>query len=449
MRRIKIRKGLNLPITGKPLQKISTGKKIRQVALLGADYIGLKPRFCVAVGDNVKLGQLLFYDKKMESLKFTSPGAGKVTAINRGEKRKFLSIVIDLAGENFVTFRAHSEEQLSSISRKDAVSQLLECGLWTALRSRPFGSIADPESEPHSIFITAMDSNPLSPDMEVILNDRENDFRNGLHILTKLTEGRVNLCKAPFRNIPVIDSPKLSVFEFDGPHPAGNAGTHIHFIDPVNREKQVWYIGAQDVCTIGCLFTSGKLNVERVISLAGSSVDKPRLIKTRMGGSITDLTDEELKTGDNRIISGSVLSGYKIEEATAFLGRYHQQVSVIPEFSGLGSFAWLSPGFKKYSVKNIFLSRLFPKKQIDFTTAAHGGLRAIVPIESYEKVMPLDILPTYLLRALAVDDIDEAERLGCLELEEEDLSLCTFVCPSKIDHPENLRRNLNIIKKEG
>jgi len=446
---IKIKKGLNLPIHGEPKQEIHTGKDITHVALIGQDYVGMKPQLAVSVGDHVKQGQLLFTDRKYPVIRFTSPGCGKVIAINRGERRIFQSIVIELNGEDENHYQSHTQDDLKSLDREQVITRLLESGLWTALRSRPFGTIPNPAIKPNSIFITAMDTNPLSPDVDKILQGREQSFIDGLHVISKLTEGKTYLCKAEGARIPSTDLACLHVREFSGPHPAGNAGTHIHFLDPVDRHKQVWHILAQDVCAVGNLFTTGALNVERVISLAGLSIKNPRLIKTRIGASIEDLTKDEIKDGNHRIISGSVLSGHKAEGDVAFLGRFHQQISIIPEFDNLGFFSWLSPGLHRFSVKNIFLSRLVPRRRFDFTTAVHGGERTIVPVGSYEKVMPLDVLPTYLLRALAVDDIDEAEKLGCLELGEEDLALCTFVCPSKIDHGENLRRNLTLIEKEG
>jgi Na+-transporting NADH:ubiquinone oxidoreductase subunit A len=239
------------------------------------------------------------------------------------------------------------------------------------------------------------------------------------------------------------------VEEFAGNHPAGNPGTHIHFLDPVHRHKEVWHAGAQDVSAIGILFTRGTLYMDRIVSLAGPDVKNPRLIRTRLGASLSDLTSRECNPGLRRIISGSVFSGHTADGPTAFLGRYHQQITVLPEDRSRTFLGWLSPGLNLFSVKNIVASRLFPRRKLDFTTSTHGGKRAIIPIGSYEKVMPLDILPTHLLRALAVNDIDEAEKLGILELDEEDLALCTFVCPSKINHGENLRRTLTLIEKEG
>jgi len=446
---IKIKKGLTLPINGQPDLKISEGNPVRRVAVIGPDYIGMKPDFVVSIGDRVKLGQLLFTDKKMPLIRYTAPGSGTVTAINRGEKRAFLSIVIELDGKEEIAFKSFPDDQIKMLKRDTVVAQLLESGLWTAMRARPFGKVADPETKPHSIFITAIDTNPLAPPVELIISEKSDLFKAGLEIISKLTDGKLYVCKAPGTAIPVPDIRNLAVEEFQGPHPAGNVGTHIHFLDPVSRSKTVWHIGAQDVIAVGHLFKTGKLMTDRVVALAGPLLRKPRLIRTRPGASLQDLTVDELKDGERRIISGSVFSGYTADGPLAFLGRYHQQVTVIPEERERKLFGWLSPGANLYSVKNVVLSKLQPRKTFDFSTNMHGGVRSIVPVGSYEKVMPLDILPTYLLRALAADDIDEAEKLGCLELDEEDLALCTFVCPSKIEHGQNLRRVLTLIEKEG
>jgi Na+-transporting NADH:ubiquinone oxidoreductase subunit A len=283
----------------------------------------------------------------------------------------------------------------------------------------------------------------------MIMKGKERHFVNGLTVLSRLTEGKVFLCKALGESIPVPELESLSVVEFSGPHPAGNVGTHIHFLNPVSRNRHVWHVGIQDVIAVGILFTEGRLDVERVVSLAGPGAKNPRLIRTRIGASLEDITLGELKEGEQRIVSGSVFSGCAAHGETGFLGRFHQQISLIPEGRQREFLSWLGPGFNRFSVKNIVLSRIFPKKKFDFTTATHGGRRAIVPVGAYEKVMPLDIMPTYLLRALAAEDVEEAEKLGCLELDEEDLALCTFVCPSKIDHGAELRRNLTLIEKEG
>lgn len=446
---IKIKKGLSLPINGKPDQEILNSKSIDFVALLGDDYQGMKPTMEVAVGDSIKLGQVLFTDKKMPDVKYTSPGAGKIKEINRGEKRVFQSIVIELSGNEEITFQACAEGELARLDREKVKQLLLDSGQWTAIRVRPFSKVADPHTIPHSIFITAMDTNPLAPSVEKILKGNEANFKNGLTVLSKLTDGKVFLCKSPGADIPSISSHQISVEEFKGPHPAGNAGTHIHFLDPVSRKKHVWYINAQDVAAIGYLFTIGRIMTERVVSLAGAKVKNPRLIKTRVGASTKALVHGELIDEKSRVISGSVLAGRKAEGPFAFLGRYHQQISVIQEGIERAFLGWMSAGSNLFSIKNIVLSKISPNKSFDFNTALYGGRRAIVPSGGFEAVMPMDIIPTYLLRALAVKDVEEAEKLGMLELDEEDLALCTFVCPSKLEYGPMLRENLSIIEKEG
>ena len=445
---IKIKKGINLPINGKPRQEITQGKAVKKVALLGKDYVGLKPTMEVNVGDKVVTGQLLFTDKKQPGVKYTSPGTGRVVEINRGEKRAFLSIVIELEGDEQKTFPV-SQTGPENLDAEKVKELLIDSGLWTSLRTRPFGHVANPDIQPHSIFVTAMDSNPLAPSVQVVLQGRETDFKKGLAVLTRLTEGQVYVCKYPQETIPTIDDSRVDVENFQGMHPAGLPGTHIHFLDPVGRKKTVWHINAQDVARIGVLFTTGKIDTELVVSLAGAGVKEPRLLKTRIGACMSELVDGELKDGKNRVITGSVFYGTMSTHETDYLGRYYQQVTVIPENQKREFLGWLDYGPRHFSVKRIVLSGFIPGRTFDFNTSINGGLRSIVASGSYEKMMPLDILPTYLLRALAVHDVEDSEKFGCLELVEEDLALCTFVCPAKIDHGVNLRETLTIIEKEG
>ncbi|NOX17556.1 MAG: Na(+)-translocating NADH-quinone reductase subunit A [Chlorobi bacterium] len=446
---IKIKRGLDLPIKGAPADVI-TEKKVNSIAVLGIDYIGMKPKMNVEAGDSVKCGETIFFAKKYPEIKFTAPGSGKIRAINRGDRRALLSVVIDLdSSEEYIEFKKYSSAQLNSLSEEEVKNGLLESGMWTALKVRPFSKIVDPSIKPASIFVNAMDTNPLAPNMSKVLEGKENSLINGLKVISKLTDGKVFFVKSPSLAVNVGDVEKVHVEEFTGPHPAGLPGTHIHFLDPVNSTKNVFQIDAQDVAAIGDLFTTGKLNNERIISFAGPSVEKPRMIKTRIGASIDDIVARELVEGNHRVISGSVLSGFHAKDALAYLGRFHRQISVVEEGTERHFLGWVAPGMDEFSVKRTFLSALAPGKKFNFNTNLKGGHRAIVPVESYEQVMPLDILPTFLLRALAVDDIEDSEKLGALELEEEDLALCTFVCPAKIDHMENLRRNLNLIEKEG
>jgi len=445
----KIKKGLNVPIKGSPEQFISGDKKVSKVALIGYDYIGMKPTMLVAVGDRVKKGQVIFTDKKTEGVKFTAPASGKVVEINRGAKRVFESIVIDIDGEDEIDFKTYEIDEIKTVNREKIVEQLLDSGVWTAFRERPYGKVANPKTIPDSIFVTAMDTEPLSPLVAVTVEGKKKEFYAGLEVLTKLTEGKVFVCKKPDAAIPVPVMDRVSVEEFSGPHPAGLAGTHIHFLNPVSRNRTVWHIDAQDLVMVGALFLTGKISVDRVVSIAGPSVKEPKIIRTRLGAYIPDLVDGELNDEDNRIISGSVLSGRTSSDNIQYLGRYHKQVSVLKEGTERVFLGWVSPGLNLYSVKNIVMSKLFPKKKFDFNTAVNGGQRAMVPVGSYEKVMPLDILPVFLLRALLVKDVEEAEKLGALELIEEDLSLCSFVSSTKREYGEVLRENLTIIEKEG
>lgn len=446
---IKIKKGLNLPIKGKPEQTISLSKDPSTVALLGPDYVGMKPTMEVRVADKVKLGQVLFTDKKNPAIKFTSPGAGEIISIRRGEKRALLSVIIKLFGNDEVSFNSYSDQQIKEVTREQVVEQLLNSGLWISFRTRPFSKIPDPATEPHSIFITVTETNPLAPSVEKILEGQERDFANGTRLISLLTKGKIFICKPPGIEVPLIDKPNIVVEEFAGPHPSGNVGTHIHFLDPVSRNKTVWHIGLQDVIAIGKLFETGKIHTERIISLAGPSVKKPRLLKTRIGASLDEILENELKDVENRVISGSVLSGFEATDSLGFLGRFHQQVSVIPENRKRQFLGWLNPGFNQFSTKNILLSSLIPGKEFNLNTSVYGEERAIIPNGGFEKVMPMDIESLFLLRALAVNDLEDAEALGCLELDEEDLSLCAFVCPSKLEFGPMLRRNLNMIEKEG
>ncbi len=443
-----IKEGLDLPITGRPEQKIEDGNKVKSVALLGADYVDLKPKMMVSEGDKVKLGQVLFTDKKNPGVNFTAPGAGVVKAINRGARRVLQSVVIELQGTEQETFKKYKDSELKDLDADKVKENLLASGLWTSFLTRPYGKVPASDSSPSSIFITAIDTRPLAADPVVVIKQRAKDFANGLTVISKLTQGKTYLCKATGADIP--DHEAAETAEFSGPHPAGLPSTHIHLLDPVNIDKMVWHIDYQAVIAIGALFTSGQIDVERVVSLAGPTVKKPRLIKTRVGASTDDLVQNELdESVENRVVSGSVLYGHKAADELAYLGCYSLQVSALKEGRERELFGWIVPGKNKYSALNVYVtsrdrSRLFP-----FTTDKNGSNRAIVPVGVYEMVMPLDILATPLLKALVIADSDQAQLLGCLELVEEDMSLFTFVDPGKHDFAPVLRVNLTKIEKEG
>lgn len=446
----KIKKGLDLPISGVPDQAaVRNGKPVQTVALLGEDYVGMRPTIVAQVGERVKLGEVLFTDKKMAGVQYTSPGAGEVVAIHRGAKRAFSSMVIRLDGSDEVTFASHSEDEIGRLEPDAVKKQLVDSGQWTALRARPFGKVADPATEARSIFVNAMDTNPLAPDMARVLAGQEKNFALGLEIVSKLIAGTVFVCKSPELALPEVNADRVQVEEFSGPHPAGLVGTHIHFLDPVHRNKTVWHLGLQDVIAWGHLFSTGRLMTERVVALGGPTVKHPRLIRTRIGASLSDLTAGELEEVENRVISGSVLSGRKADESRAFLGRYHQQITALEEGNKRAFLGWVTPGLEFFTIKNLALSKLFFGQRLNLTTSTNGSHRALVPHGNYDDVMPLDILPNFLIRAIVTRDLDDAENLGILELDEEDLALCTFSCSSKMDFGPILRENLTEIEKEG
>ncbi len=446
---ISIKKGLHVPISGEPEQSIYDGPSVSSVALLGQDYIGLRPSMLVEEGTWVKLGQPLFSDKTTPGVVYTAPGTGVVEAINRGAKRVLQSVVIRLEGDEEETFSSYRHDELSHLTREQVKENLVASGLWTALRTRPYSKVPSPESIPHSIFVTAMDSNPLAPQAAKVIREFKDDFIQGLNLISHLTEGKVFVCKALGEDIPTLTTNQFAVAEFAGPHPSGLVGTHIHFLDPVGPKKTVWHIHYQDVIAIGKLFTTGLIWTERIISLAGPVVLEPRLIRTRLGARTEDLVEGQLEYVRCRVISGSLLSGSWAIGWATFLGRYHSQLTVIPEGGERKFLGWLSPGPEKFSALNVFVSSFFRKKIFRLNSLEQGSPRAIVPVGVYEDVMPMDILSTPLLRALVVKDTDVAQALGCLELDEEDLALCSFVCPSKYNFGPLLRASLEQIEREG
>lgn len=409
---IKIKKGLDLPIAGAPEQVIEMGPAIHHVAVLGEEYVGMRPSMLVQEGDWVKKGQPLFEDKKNPGVLFTAPASGKVSAINRGERRVLQSVVIEVDGDEQIPFEHVAEADLKQLSQEQVQSQLLSSGLWTALRTRPFSKTPVPGSRPRAIFVSAMDTQPLAADPRVIIATEPDAFNHGLTVLTRLTEGKVHVCHAPGQVVASHSSAQVTYNEFSGPHPAGLVGTHIHFLEPVSLSKTVWHVGYQDVIAIGKLFTRGELWTDRIVAVAGPQVNQPILLRTRLGASLSELTAGRLKDGDNRIISGSVLSGTAFSATHGYLGRFHQQVSVIREGREKELFGWVMPGLDKYSITRTTLGHFFKHKLFAFSTDMHGGERAMVPIGNYERVMPLDILATHLLRDLLSGDTDSAPGAG-------------------------------------
>ncbi|MEQ8847542.1 Na(+)-translocating NADH-quinone reductase subunit A [Botrimarina sp.] len=450
-RRYQFSKGFDLPIAGAPKQSIVRGPSIGSVGLLGDDYHGMKPTMLVGEGDTVRVGQWLFEDKKTPGVKYASPGAGRVVAIHRGAKRKFESIVIELEGDERYSFQGYADSNLGRLDR-DAVEQnLIDSGLWTTFRTRPFSKVPAPGSSPYAVFVTAIDTNPLAADPRVVIDEKPAEFTAGLQVLTTLTSGAVWLCKGIGVELPGEDVSGVEVAEFGGPHPAGLAGTHMHFLAPVNMERQNWDIGYQDVIAIGHLFLTGELMTERVVSVAGPCVKEPCLYRTRIGASLRDLTSETDAGEGVRTISGSLFAGRTLTEMRAHLGRRHVQVVQLAEGTERDFLGWMGPGIGKWSITNVFAQRWIgvPEGGFKFTTSTEGSHRAIVPIGNYEKVSPLDLEPTPLLKSLVVHDTDEIQRLGGLQLDEEDVGLYSYACASKNDYGPLLRESLTTIEREG
>jgi Na+-transporting NADH:ubiquinone oxidoreductase subunit A len=449
----RLRRGLDLPLAGAPAQQVDpVVPRCPRVALVAADYPGIKPSFLVQPGDEVLRGTPLFEDKRHPGVRFTSPAAGRVAAINRGDRRAFLSLSIDVAPSDGPDAHVRFAARPGASAAPDAAAVtalLVESGLWTALRTRPFGVIPKPGTRPAALFVTAIDTRPHAPEVGVAMAGREGDFRGGVAALATLTDGPVYVCTAPGANPPVPADPRIRVETFAGPHPAGLPGTHIHLLAPVDHGTTAWHIGYQDVAAIGHLFATGTLDVERIASLAGPGVLRPRLVRTRLGASLDALVGGELAPGDQRVVSGSVLDGRAASgEVDGWLGRHHLQVSALPEGHERLFFGWITPGGERFSLWRV-VAGAFSRRGLALNTSTNGSLRAMVPIGAYERVMPLDILPTFLLRALIIGDAERAEALGALELDEEDLALCTLVCPGKVEYGPLLRATLARLEKEA
>ena len=437
---IKISKGLDLPISGSPTNTISDEPKVSSVALLSNDFIGMKPTMLVKEGETVKAGQKIFEDKKNNGVYFTSPAGGIVKDINRGDKRRFLSIEIDIKDtEEFINF-----------DMDDSVDQIKDClidsGLWNAFRTRPFNRTPGINEIPDAVFINCCDSNPLSIDPYEIILLNKTEFDEGLNVLTDFFRCNINLCYQNDNFDTSIE--KINYYQFKGPHPSGLSSTHISQIYPVNLNRKVWTINYQDIISIGYLKQNKEIRTSKYISLAGPSVYEPSLIKVRVGGNIEEITAGKIEP-NSRIISGSVLHGHQSEGVMNYLGYYDSQISVIADEVNNIFMNWLMPGSSLHSKLNVFLSSFIKPETFTFNTSIGGGNRAIVPISSYEEVIPMDILVTQLLKALVVSDIDMAIDLGMLELVPEDLALCSYVCPSKYDYSSILMDNLNKLYLES
>jgi Na+-transporting NADH:ubiquinone oxidoreductase subunit A len=426
---IKLKAGLDLDLGAAPQGPVQDGPSVSQVALVGPDYQDVRFAVTVTEGARVKLGETVFNHRKYPELCFTAPGAGVVKSVNRGARRRLMSVVIALDGDGEVQFPSFSAEALGSLSPDDINKSLLASGLWTSFRTRPYNRIPDPGTCPRAIFVTAMNTSPGAADPVTVITGQSEAFRDGLSIISRLSTERTYLCKTPGSPIPEIDADGLVTAEFQGPHPAGLPGTHMHYLEPVTDRADLWHIGYQDVISIGKLFRTGRLWTERIVALSGPGVERPRLVRTRIGASLQQLLTEE-SVENCRIVSGDLLSGRQATLMTAYLGRYHQQISLLPE---IAAEAAVSHGPNN--------------KGRNITTATHGWPAGMLAVEAFDRVWPMQTPPIPLLRALLMKDTEAAIQLGCLGLAEEDLALCSYVCPAKYDYGAALRETLREIRR--
>ncbi len=444
---IRIKRGLDIKLRGSAEKIISTAQPATTYAVKPTDFPGINPRMVAHPGDKVKAGTTLFFDKICPDVKFTSPVSGVVKAVNRGERRRILEVVVEAAGE--IQYRDFKASDPASLSREEVINKLQEAGLWPAIRQRPYAIIARCEKEPKAIFISGFDTAPLAPDLDFAVKGKVDDFQVGINALRKMTRGKVHLSLNS--QYPPADTftraGGVEFHYFKGPHPAGNPGVQISRIDPVNKGETVWVVRPQDVIMIGRLFTKGIYDASRVIALTGSEVKKPRYYKAVGGTSIEPFVSDNVQPGELRYISGNALTGSKIDR-TGYLGYYDSQITVLPEGNYFEFLGWGLPGFRKYSMSRSFFSWLQGSKRYTIDTNLKGGVRPFVITGAYEKVLPMDIYPMHLVKAILVDDIEQMEKLGIYEVAEEDFALCEFVCPSKIEIQSILRQGIEHMIKE-
>ena len=443
---IRLKKGLNIRILGKAEPVLEVAPDAGIYALKPSDFQGLTPRVLVAPGQEVKAGDPLFCEKYTPAINFVSPVGGIVTAVNRGERRKILEVVVK-ADPNIgsVDFGKADPMKMDAPQIKEL---LLKSGLWPLLKRRPYGILARPDEVPKSIFVSCFDSAPLAPDYQFILKGEEPVFQTGINVLARLTSGKVHVGLPADPNHLCSGMKNAELTVYDGPHPAGNVGVQIHHTDPVNKGDVVWTIDPQGVLFIGRLFETGKVDFSKIIALAGSEVKDPRFYKTILGANLSPLLEGKLSTNsEHRIISGNVLTGKKVA-ADGFLGFYDNLVTVIPEGNYFEFLGWAKPRTKQFSMSHAYFSWLMPGKMYKPDANLHGEKRAYVMTGQYEKVVPMDILPVQLIKAILADDIEKMEKLGIYEVIEEDLALCEFVCTSKMEVQDIVRSGINLMIRE-
>lgn len=445
---IRLKKGLNIHLLGDADKVYASTKPTEKYVVKPTDFHGLMPKLCVKVGDKLKAGTPLFYDKYNEKINFCSPINGEVTDIVRGEKRKIMEVVIKADTE--IVYEQFTTASADSLSREQIIEAMLKAGIWPFVRQKPYDIIANPADMPKAIFISTFSTAPLAIDNDFALYGMDELFQKGLDYIVKLSNGKTHLNTDGNTNPSKVFSAAkgVQINKISGPHPAGNVGVQIHQIDPINKGDVVWYLHPQDVIAIARLFTAGKYDVSKIVALCGSQIQKPRYYRSIAGACISNLLNENTKDGKSRIISGDILSGTQIN-TDGCLGFYDSQLTVVPEGDEAEFLGWMLPGLHKFSASKTFLSWLFPSKKYNLDTNMHGEERAYVMTGEYEKVLPMDIYPTHLIKACMIEDVELMENLGIYEVSPEDLALCEFVCTSKIEVQSIIRQGLDLVRKEN
>lgn len=443
-----LKKGYDIALQGRAERRRENTLKTTAVAVQPKDFPGLRPKIEVNAGDTVQRGSVLFVDKQRPEIVFRSPAAGTVRGIERGERRAILRVVVDTTADSAESFESYSSSQVSGLSRDEAKKLLLNSGLWPTLRQRPFDRIADPDATPKSIFISAVDSAPLQAETDLLLEGRDQDFQLGIDFLSNLTDGNINLSvssttEAFFSNIQGVKKHR-----FDGPHPAGNVGVQIHHVDRIISGDVVWYLSPRHVAQIGSFLSKGEYPGAKTYALTGSELADNYYATGSEGALVSDLVSQTFPALETRVISGNVLTGSKTA-ADGFVGFYDDMITVIPEVEGRRFMAWVAPGFNANTFWRVFLSKLIPSKKFAPTTDMNGEERAFVSTGEYEKVLPMDVLPVHLCKAILVEDIELMEQLGIYEVSPEDVALCSYICPSKIEFGDIIEKGIVTMEKEG
>ena len=441
---IKLKKGLDIRLAGKAETVYATVALPELFAIKPGDFYGLNPKMVAKVGDKVQAGSVLFYDKLHPEVKFVSPVGGELVAVNRGERRVILEVVIKSDGANKPADFGKSD--LQSMNRQQVIEKLLETGAWPYFKQRPYNIVADPSAEFKAVFVSTFDSAPLAPDFDFIINGNEEYFQKGIDVVGKIAPVFVGInAKGASNAFKGVKGAKVTAFA--GKHPAGCVGVQINNVQPINAGEKVLTIGVQELVAIGKLFTTGEHDFSRVAVMCGSEVKNKKYVRTMVGAQLSTMLADNIESDNVRVISGNVLTGTETT-AEGYLGFYDSQVTVIPEGNQYEMFGWALPGFGKFSASRTFFSWLTCGKEYKLDTNMHGEHRAFVVSNELDKVFPMDIYPEELFKAIMAQDIDRMIELGIYEVVEEDIALCEFVCTSKIALQKVLRNGLALMMKE-